>query len=42
MLKIVLAGLDNAGKSSLLLTINRKFSHLPTLVSNSGNRTYSL
>src|SRR5271157_1101464 len=36
MLKIVLAGLDNAGKSSLLLTINRKFSHLPALTPTRG------
>jgi GTPase SAR1 family protein len=36
MLKIVLAGLDNAGKSSLLLTINRKFSHLPSLAPTRG------
>ncbi len=40
MIKIVLAGLDAAGKSSLLLSVNRKFSHLPSLTPTKGsNRT---
>jgi len=40
MIKIVLAGLDNAGKSSILLSVNRKFSHLPSLSPTKGsNRT---
>ncbi len=37
MIKIVLAGLDNAGKSSLLLSVNRKFSHLPSLAPTKGS-----
>ncbi|OLS14042.1 MAG: hypothetical protein RBG13Loki_2357 [Promethearchaeota archaeon CR_4] len=37
MIKIVLAGLDNAGKSSILLSVNRKFSHLPTLSPTKGS-----
>jgi hypothetical protein len=40
MIKIVIAGLDNAGKSSLLLSVNRRFSHLPSLTPTKGsNRT---